>query len=64
MEGGPIGSRVTMAASRLVMQEWSEGYLDILERSGMRTDALKGYVYDGRRQEMYSEEERGSIKIE
>ena len=33
MEGGPIGSRVTMAASRLVMQEWSEGYLDILERS-------------------------------
>ena len=48
MEGGPIGSRVTMAASRLVMQEWSEGYLDILERSGMRIDALKGYVDDGR----------------
>ena len=48
MEGGPIGSRVTMAASRLVMQEWSEGYLDILERSGMRVDVLKGYVDDGR----------------
>ena len=31
MEGGPIGSRVTMASSRLVMQDWSEGYLEILD---------------------------------
>ena len=48
MEGGPIGSRVTMASSRLVMQDWSEGYLEILDLSGVRTDALKGYVDDGR----------------
>ena len=48
MEGGPIGSRVTMVSSRLVMQDWSEGYLDILEKSGVRADALKGYVDDGR----------------
>ena len=48
MEGGPIGSRVTMASSRLVMQDWSEGYLEILDRSGVTTDALKGYVDDGR----------------
>ena len=47
-EGGPIGARCTMAASRLVMQEWSEGYLDILTRSGIRVDALQGYVDDGR----------------
>ena len=48
MEGGPIGSRVTIASSRLVMQDWSEGYLDILDVSGVKTYALKGYVDDGR----------------
>ena len=48
MEGGPIGARCTMAASRLVMQTWSEGYLEILERSGLTVDAIKGYVDDGR----------------
>ena len=48
MEGGPIGARCTMAASRLVMQEWSENYLDILIRSGLTVDAIKGYVDDGR----------------
>ena len=30
------------------MQDWSEGYLEILDRSGVMTDALKGYVDDGR----------------
>ena len=48
MEGGPIGARCTMAASRLVMQTWSEGYQAILDVSGVTTDALKGYVDDGR----------------
>ena len=48
MEGGPIGARCTMAASRLVMQTWSEGYKAILDLSGVTTDALKGYVDDGR----------------
>ena len=33
MEGGPIGARITMAASRLVMQEWSERYSKILRTS-------------------------------
>ena len=48
MEGGPIGARCTMAASRLVMQEWSEGYKSILIRSGLTLDDIKGYVDDGR----------------
>merc|ERR1711954_21778 len=37
-----------MAASRLVMQDWSEGYLEILERSRMRLGMLTGYVDDVR----------------
>ena len=41
MEGGPIGARVTMAASRLVMQVWAEGYRDILDKSGVTRDAHK-----------------------
>ena len=48
MEGGPIGARCTIAASRLIMQDWSEGYEAILVRSGVRVDALRGYVDDGR----------------
>ena len=43
-EGGPIGARCTMAASTLVMQEWSECYVDILLRSGLTLDEIKGYV--------------------
>ena len=46
--GGPIRARMTMAAARLVMQAWSEGYLAILERSGLRVDLLTGYVDDVR----------------
>ena len=46
--GGPIGARVTMAAARLVMQEWSEAYRKILEDSGAELDAHGGYVDDGR----------------
>ena len=47
-EGGPIGARVTMAASRLVMQSWSEEYRAILERAGLSVDWLNGFVDDGR----------------
>ena len=47
-EGGPIGARVTMAAARLVMQSWSEGYLDILKRAGVDVGLLTGYVDDVR----------------
>ena len=48
MEGGPIGARITMAASRLVMQEWAEGYRDILDRSEVTTYSHDGYVDDAR----------------
>ena len=37
-----------MAASRLVMQEWAEGYREVLDKSGVTRDAHKGYVDDGR----------------
>jgi hypothetical protein len=47
-EGGPIGARVTMAVSRLVMQHWAENYRAILERSGLEVRLLKGFVDDGR----------------
>ena len=46
--GGPIGARLTMACARLVMQEWSEEYKNILTRSGLDIDAHAGYVDDGR----------------
>ena len=48
MEGGPIGARVTMAASRLVMQEWAEGFREILDKSGVTVDSQNGYVDDAR----------------
>jgi hypothetical protein len=48
MEGGPIGARITMAASRLVMQEWAEGYRDILDRSEVTIYSHDGYVDDAR----------------
>ena len=47
-EGGPIGARVTMAAARLVMQEWGETYLKIMQDSGIDPELLAGYVDDGR----------------
>ena len=37
-----------MAAARLVMQAWSEEYLKILVRAGVRVDLLTGYVDDVR----------------
>ena len=46
--GGPIGARITMACSRLVMQEWSENYSKILEASKVEVHDLRGYVDDNR----------------
>ena len=46
--GGPIGARLTMAVSRLVMQAWYEKYKEILDNSHIE-ELLKGiYVDDGR----------------
>jgi hypothetical protein len=47
-EGGPIGARLTMACSRLVMQDWAEGYRGTLDRSGVTTYSQDGYVDDVR----------------
>ena len=47
-EGGPIGVRLTGCAAECVMQEWSEEYQDILERSGVWVALLSEYVDDGR----------------
>ena len=49
-EGGPIGARCTMAASRLVMQKWSENYSLILEASKVEVHDLHGYVDDNRQE--------------
>ena len=46
--GGPIGARVTMAASRLVMLHWGEEFRKILQKSGIPAPLCKGYVDDGR----------------
>ena len=46
--GGPIGARLTMAVSRLVMQSWYEKYRKILKDSDIQ-ELLGGiYVDDGR----------------
>ena len=37
-----------MAAARLVMQTWSEGYRSILEKAGLRLNLLTGHVDDVR----------------
>ena len=47
-EGGPIGQRPTMAASRLVMEEYFEIYSKILTGAGAKITLLKVYVDDGR----------------
>ena len=46
--GGPIGCRVTMAVSRLVMQDWAEKYTEILDKSEVDIAMLTGYVDDNR----------------
>ena len=47
-EGGPIGARITMACSRLVMQDWGECYRMILREAGLWVTLLKIYVDDVR----------------
>ena len=47
-EGGPIGQRPTMAASRLVMTDLFQKYNNILIRSGLKIFLMKVYVDDGR----------------
>ena len=47
-EGGPIGARMTMAAARLVMLAWAEGYRKVLEGAGVEIGVLTGYVDDVR----------------
>ena len=47
-EGGPIGQRPTMAASRLVMLDFFWEYENILLRSDLKITLLKVYVDDGR----------------
>ena len=48
MFGGPIGARITMAVSRLVMQEWKDQYNKILQESNI-IEYLSGLcVDDGR----------------
>ena len=44
--GGPIGARVAMAASRLVLIDWGEDYSSALRRSRMEIGLLSGYVDD------------------
>ena len=47
-EGGPIGQRPTMAASRLVVNAFFEEYERILLEAGLTITLLKVYVDDGR----------------
>ena len=44
--GGPIGARITMACSRLVMQQWGESYTSILLRSNIKLRLFGNYVDD------------------
>ena len=43
---GPIGARITMACSRLVMQQWGESYTNILLRSNIKLRLFGNYVDD------------------
>ena len=46
--GGPIGERLTMACSRVVMAEWGEEYELILREAGLTVSLLRIYVDDVR----------------
>ena len=46
--GGPIGNRLTMACARIVMTEWGERYMEILDKANIVTTLLKIYVDDVR----------------
>ena len=66
-EGGPIGQRPTMAASRIVMNCFFRRYNEILKNAGLVVTLLKVYVDDGRqattllKRGMRYEEERGEF---
>ena len=47
-EGGPIGQRPTMAASRIIMQDFFIKYEEILLKADLVITLLKVYVDDGR----------------
>ena len=47
-KGGPIGARLTMACSRVVMQEWGEKYRRILVEARLVITLFKIYVDDVR----------------
>ena len=47
-EGGPIGQRPTMAASRIVIHQFFEDYERILTKAELEITLLKVYVDDGR----------------
>ena len=46
--GGPIGARCTMAAARIVMNDWSLKYRKMLTEAGLKIGLLSGYVDDVR----------------
>ena len=46
--GGPIGARGTMAAARIIMSDWGEGWRRIIEEAGVKLPQLDGYVDDVR----------------
>ena len=46
--GGPIGNRLTMACSRVVMLEWGDEYSRILREAGLTVTLFKIYVDDVR----------------
>ena len=45
--GGPIGARITMCDSRLVMQDWHEHFVERLKRSKLFEKLGGLYVDDG-----------------
>ena len=47
-EGGPIGQRPTMAAARIVMNNFFKKYHEILKKANLKVTLLKVYVDDGR----------------
>ena len=44
--GGPIGARITMACSRLVMQQWGNAYTTILIKANIKLRLFGSYVDD------------------
>ena len=48
--GGPIGARVTMAAARIVMNDWGAKWSEILRGANILIGMLDGYVDDVRQE--------------